>query len=169
MRFAGFWIRFVAWFIDTVVMWVAGLIILFPLTLPYYRELLDFLQYTDWSAESLAAMPQGSPLGSLASIVLAWLYGSLLESSRWQATLGKMAVGIRVTDYQGRRISFARATGRHFAKWVSALICGIGYLMVAFTERKQGLHDMIAQTYVAWGSADGTANPPQSDIPATVE
>ena len=77
-------------------------------------------------------------------IVLAWLYGALMESSRYQATLGKMVLGIVVTDMNGQRVSIARATGRHFGKWVSSLILGIGYLMIAFTEKKQGLHDIMA-------------------------
>ena len=59
-----------------------------------------------------------------------------------------MAVGLRVVDEQGQRISFARATGRFFAKFISALILMIGYLMVAFTDRKRGLHDIMAGTLV---------------------
>jgi len=83
-----------------------------------------------------------------AIFFLPWLYEAAMTSSEKQATLGKMALGIIVTDTAGQRISFARATGRHFAKWVSALILGIGFIMVAFTEKKQGLHDMMAETFV---------------------
>jgi len=57
-------------------------------------------------------------------------------------------MGIRVTDLEGRRVSFGRATARHFSKILSGLICDIGYVMAGFTERKQGLHDMIASTLV---------------------
>jgi len=71
-----------------------------------------------------------------------------LESSARQATLGKMAVGIVVTDERGARISFGRATGRFFAKFLSMLILYVGYLMAAFTEKKQGLHDVLAGTLV---------------------
>jgi len=67
-----------------------------------------------------------------------------MESSELQATLGKMALGICVTDKYGNRISFGRATGRHFAKIISSLTLGIGYLAAAFTEKKQALHDIIA-------------------------
>jgi uncharacterized RDD family membrane protein YckC len=77
-----------------------------------------------------------------------WLYEALMTSSSWQATLGKRAMDMMVTDMEGRRISFGRATGRYFAKWVSTLTCGIGFVIVAFTEKKQGLHDMIANTVV---------------------
>ncbi len=71
-----------------------------------------------------------------------------MESSEKQATLGKMAVGIKVIDMHGKRISFLHATGRNFAKIISVAICMIGYLMIIFTEKKQGLHDMIAGTLV---------------------
>ena len=77
-----------------------------------------------------------------------WLYEAFMLSSDWQATVGKRAMSIVVTDTNGGRISFARATGRHFAKWISGLILFIGYIMAAFTERKQALHDMIAETLV---------------------
>ncbi|MER3416968.1 MAG: hypothetical protein C4297_12250 [Gemmataceae bacterium] len=67
-----------------------------------------------------------------------------MESSRTQATLGKMALGITVTDLEGNRIGFGKATGRFFGKIISALIFYIGFVMAAFTEKKQGLHDMMA-------------------------
>ena len=71
-----------------------------------------------------------------------------MESSVKRATLGKMALGIAVTDVDGRRITFMRATGRHFAKMISGLILLIGYLMAAWTKKKQGLHDILAGTLV---------------------
>lgn len=77
-----------------------------------------------------------------------WLYHTWMESSRYQATLGKMALGIVVTDMYGNRISFARANGRFFGKIVSGMIMNIGYLMAAFTEKKQALHDMLASCLV---------------------
>ena len=73
-----------------------------------------------------------------------WLYVALMESSRFQGTLGKLAVGIKVTDREGNPISFGRATGRHFGKLVTALGAFSGYIMVAFTEKKQALHDIMA-------------------------
>jgi uncharacterized RDD family membrane protein YckC len=71
-----------------------------------------------------------------------------MNSSEKQATYGKMAMGIKVTDLEGRRISFWRGLGREFAKFLSAIILMIGYIMAAFTERKQALHDIIAGTLV---------------------
>jgi uncharacterized RDD family membrane protein YckC len=82
-----------------------------------------------------------------------WLYFALCESSAWQATVGKLALGIRVTDMQGNRISLPRALGRYPAKVLSFFMFFIGVLIVAFTERKQGLHDLIAGTLVLNGRA----------------
>lgn len=95
-------------------------------------------------------MGQGAPRGLLgvADLVVPWLYYAGMESSAQQATLGKLAVGMKVTDLTGRRISFLRATGRYFAKLISALTLCIGYAMVAFTARRQALHDKIAETLV---------------------
>src|SRR5262245_36217846 len=74
------------------------------------------------------------------SIIVWWFYYALFESSPWQATPGKMVVGARVTNLAGMRISFLRATGRTFGKILSAIILGIGFIMVAFNPRKQALH-----------------------------
>jgi uncharacterized RDD family membrane protein YckC len=80
----------------------------------------------------------------LLALILQWLYFALMESSKNQATLGKMIVGIIVTDLYGNRISFGKASGRFFGKILSGLILNIGYIIAAFTEKKQALHDMIA-------------------------
>jgi uncharacterized RDD family membrane protein YckC len=86
--------------------------------------------------------------GGLVSLALPWIYEAYMLSSPKQATLGKMALGLIATDTKGRRLTFARATGRHFAKYLSAMILGIGFIMVAFTAKKQGLHDLLADTLV---------------------
>lgn len=91
-------------------------------------------------------------IGILAGLVVYlagnWMYHTMMESSRHQATLGKMALGIKVTDLNGNRISFSRANGRFFGKWLSSAIMNIGYLMAAFTEKKQALHDILASCLV---------------------
>ncbi len=138
--YAGFWLRFCAIFID-------GLIFL-PLSLISY-----YLQYLSRSDDFQSpAAKIGLGLGLMAYgvflIVVRWLYFALLESSAWQATLGKKAMGIYVTGLDGNRIGFGRATGRYFGKIISALILMIGFIMAGFTERKQALHDMIAGTLV---------------------
>jgi uncharacterized RDD family membrane protein YckC len=107
--------------------------------------------------EDLEANPETVDFGPLMAMfwilggvmfIIQMLYFAIMESSSKQATLGKMVLGIVVTDYEGRRISFGRALGRNLAKIISQVILFIGYLMVAFTEKKQGLHDMIASTLV---------------------
>ncbi|MFZ0796507.1 MAG: RDD family protein [Terriglobales bacterium] len=94
-------------------------------------------------------------LGGGVTLILvlfgSWLYEAFMESSSYQATLGKMIFGMKVTDLNGNRISFERATGRHFAKWLSGLVLCVGYIMVGLTERKQGLHDLLAGTLVRRG------------------
>jgi uncharacterized RDD family membrane protein YckC len=93
---------------------------------------------------SAATFGIGVTLGFFAP----WLYEAFMTSSEWQATVGKRVMSIIVTDTEGKRISFARATGRHFAKYISAFLLGIGFIIAAFTEKKQALHDMIAETLV---------------------
>jgi len=73
-----------------------------------------------------------------------WLYYTLMESSSRQATVGKLALGMIVTDLDGNRISFGRANGRFWGKILSGLTLYIGFILAGFTERKQALHDMLA-------------------------
>jgi uncharacterized RDD family membrane protein YckC len=95
-------------------------------------------------------------MGILASVFLyvalafvgQWLYEALLTSSSWQGTIGKRVLRLKVVDEAGQRIGFGRATGRFFGKILSSMFFCIGFLMIAFTERKCGLHDMIAGTVV---------------------
>jgi uncharacterized RDD family membrane protein YckC len=131
VEYAGFWLRFFAWFIDIC--------------------LLAFIKI------SLAGWDYVTGLGKsdkiywgldIAIFLMYWIYFCLFECSRLQATIGKMAVGIIVIDCRGKRISFARATGRFFAKFLSTLILMIGFFMAAFTAKKQALHDMLADTLV---------------------
>ena len=82
------------------------------------------------------------------ALPIVWVYYAIMESSKYQSTLGKAVLGIKVTDLKGNRISFGRASGRFFAKIISSLTLGVGYIMIAFTEKKQGLHDMIAECLV---------------------
>jgi len=84
----------------------------------------------------------------LFSIITGWLYFALQESSNYQSTIGQRVLKLKVVDYDFQKISFLRATGRHFAQIISALILMIGYLMIFFTQKRQGLHDMIAKTLV---------------------
>lgn len=101
------------------------------------------------------AMRPGAIAGSAALLMLVafgaqWLYFALFESSASQATPGKRAMGIKVVDHGGRRISFGRASGRYFGKILSGMILDIGYLMAGWTARKQALHDLLAGTLVVF-------------------
>jgi uncharacterized RDD family membrane protein YckC len=134
-EYAGFWARFAAVFIDGILI----NIVLFPLRL-ILPGTMDFNN----PAPNFGMLA----LLNIITILVSWLYEAGMISSSWQATLGGKALRIKVTDLDGRPIGFAQATGRTFAKILSALICLIGYLMQPFTERKQALHDMIAGTLV---------------------
>ncbi|MFK7901199.1 MAG: RDD family protein [Cyclobacteriaceae bacterium] len=85
---------------------------------------------------------------TLISTVVQWLYFALMESSEGQATLGKKILKIKVTDEEGQRISFLKATGRHFGKMISGLILLIGYFMMLFNDKSQTLHDKMASCLV---------------------
>ena len=86
----------------------------------------------------------------IAAFMFSTMYYAGMHASKWQGTLGKIIVGIKVTDLNGQRISFARALGRYFATILSGSILYIGYIMAAFTQKKQSLHDVIARTMVVY-------------------
>jgi len=138
--YAGFWRRFVAMIIDGLVF--MPLILIVVLT----SGLLGIAMQPRVDLEGLAGafFTFGVIIFMCLLFVGNWLYHTAMESSHYQATLGKKALGIIVTDMNGNRISFARANGRFFGKWVSGMIMNIGYLMAAFTEKKQALHDLLA-------------------------
>lgn len=102
-----------------------------------------------WTLEHAA--PGWSPdpmMVLLAPIAFSWLYFAIAESSRWQATPGKKAMDIHVTDGHGGRITFTRASARWLAKTVTALLFCIGFVMIVRTQRRRGLHDWIVDTLV---------------------
>ncbi|MDE3259767.1 MAG: RDD family protein [Gemmatimonadota bacterium] len=140
MTYAGFWKRFAAAIVDVLITGTfAG--IYAALGAWFY----DFGMDTAGSYFAADALFLTVMIGFLICYLsIDWLYYAIMESSSLQATLGKLAVGIAVTDLKGNRISFARASGRHFAKMISRMTAYIGYVMAAFTERRQTLHDMMA-------------------------
>ncbi len=145
MSYAGFWKRFAAVLIDGIILWVVDLFLLVPFLGMLGLGFLDAAMNDGDPSAGMIMSIIGAYLGSLMMIFLAgWLYYAIMESSNKQATLGKMALGIIVTDMNGNRISFGRATGRYFGKFLSALILYVGYMMAGFTEKKQGLHDILA-------------------------
>jgi uncharacterized RDD family membrane protein YckC len=140
--YGGFWIRVVAAIIDGIIVRV----VVAPIHLIFGGLGLAGSMMGHVPHAGLALL--GGGVTFILVLFGSWLYEAFMESSSYQATLGKMIFGMKVTDLNGNRISFERATGRHFAKWLSAMILCIGYIMVGFTERKQGLHDLLAGTLV---------------------
>jgi uncharacterized RDD family membrane protein YckC len=149
--YAGFWLRFVAHIIDSLLLGVVVMAIIIPLGL--LSGLSGFIRSIrpNEPPDPALIMAFVSSMALLAglSILGSWLYNAYFESSEWQGTLGKKALNLIVTDMDGNRISFGRASGRFFAKIISGLIpLGIGYILAGFTEKKQALHDMIASCLV---------------------
>ena len=154
VAYAGFWLRAVAAIID-------GIIVVIP-TAPFaaaiffssFRNIQDLQTMQDPTALMETFAPKFAIL-LFVSVFLSWLYWGLCESSGWQATLGKKALGLVVTDMEGRRISFARASGRFFTgrgfgsiPYLGGLYFFIDCICVGFTARKQAIHDMIASCLV---------------------
>ena len=140
-EYAGFWIRVVAYFIDGIILGIAMWIFIFILGAIFVG--------TGSNSDLNPSMAIIGVLGFYAVIIIGFLlYFAIMESSDHQATLGKMAVGIRVGDARGNKISLANAVGRTAAKYLSGLILYIGFMMVGWDDRKQGLHDKLADTYV---------------------
>jgi len=108
---------------------------------------------SSWIGQSLAGgedwgLITGFCVGWIFVLVLAWIYFAIMESSSQQATLGKIVLGIIVTNGEQQRISFGKASKRYIGKIISIVTLGVGFIMIARTEKKQGLHDKIAGSFV---------------------
>ena len=137
MDYAGFWKRVGASIIDTLLTGLFGFLL---------GAVLAFMSIgMQWSQETTMMLAR---VLQVLCIIFTWLYYTILESSKLQATIGKMALGIVVTDLAGNRISFGRANGRYFSKLLSAIPLGFGFIMSGTTTQKQGLHDKIANCLV---------------------
>jgi uncharacterized RDD family membrane protein YckC len=144
--YGGFWIRLVAYLIDRAVLGVVFVPGFFIFILPAII-----------AAHSEGALEGGTPPVELIRSVALFIflaigahmfYEILLTSSSWQGTIGKKLLHLKVTDDFGNRISVGRSTGRFFAKILSTMASYIGFIMIAFMDRKRGLHDVIAHTQV---------------------
>ncbi len=146
-QYGGFWLRFLAYLIDGAVIAIGVCVVAIPLFIltGLGAYLSEIHPDEDWNNTGIGAIIAVFFLFATASLVATWLYHALMECSEWQATVGKKLLGLVVTDMEGRRVSFGRATGRHFAKIVTNMVPAfIGYIMAGFTDKKQALHDMIA-------------------------
>jgi uncharacterized RDD family membrane protein YckC len=141
-KYAGFWERFGAAFLDGLILLPVIYGINYLLTGSIFTQTYSgttegglTYTYSDFTSQGISA-------------VIGWLYFALQESSVHQATLGKRGLGLKVTNLHGGKLSFGQATGRHFAKYLSCIILLIGYLMMVWDAKKQTLHDKIAGALV---------------------
>ncbi|MBL0062278.1 MAG: RDD family protein [bacterium] len=150
-RYAGFWIRFLAHLIDQIVISIVGFvffIIALVFTAGSVVSLSDLEDIDNLDPAVILGLIGGWVIFIIVTSVAQWLYYAFMESSASRGTLGKMALGLQVIGRDGETINFARASGRYFAKFLSAMILMVGYIMAGFTAKKQGLHDILADTYV---------------------
>jgi uncharacterized RDD family membrane protein YckC/Tfp pilus assembly protein PilE len=153
--YAGFWRRAAALIIDTIIMFI----IIFALMLGIGFSVKSAAEGGQDAAEFLLILIYFMMLG------IPLIYYAAFESSSAMATPGKMVLGIIVCDMHGRRMSFWRALGRNIAKWVSSIICNIGYFMAGFTQRRQALHDIICNCLVVKKGTDVSGLQPMPKIP----
>ena len=135
--YAGFWLRAVAFLIDTF-------ILSFTFALAASLSPSPLIIFPDPNAQFWMAIPQLTITGFLLLFFMMWLYYAAFEASAWQATPGKRVMKLYVTDLTGHPVTFRRASVRYFGRKISELTFLVGYLLAGFTERKQALHDLIA-------------------------
>ncbi|CEG21274.1 RDD family protein [Planococcus massiliensis] len=147
--YAGFWIRFIANLIDGIILGIPIFIV----------DQVIFKQVTGMTEEQYYALNELSTAGAppsylwysfLFTTLAGILYYGILTSSKKQATFGKMAMGIKVVDANGQRMGFLRSAIRYLGYIPSGFLLFFGYIMIAFTEKKRGLHDYIANSYVVY-------------------
>ncbi|RID86535.1 RDD family protein [Peribacillus asahii] len=161
-KYAGFWIRLVASMIDGIIIGIPIFIIALMLgvfslfstgEISNFESSYDSYSGDEYYEQSMTEFDVTMLIIQVVvwvlSIVIGILYYAGMHASKWQGTLGKMIVGIKVTDLNGQRISFLRALGRYFATILSSILY-IGYIIAAFTEKKQSLHDFVAKTVVVY-------------------
>jgi uncharacterized RDD family membrane protein YckC len=148
--YAGFWLRFLALVIDSFILGAISSALFIPLAAMtgLGAALRGIHPDREPDPAVFVALLSYLPLLIGLGVLGKWLYYAYCESSEWQATPGKKVLNLVVTDLNGNRISFGRASGRFFAKYISAMTMLIGYVMAGFTEKRQALHDMIASCLV---------------------
>jgi uncharacterized RDD family membrane protein YckC len=150
--YAGFWVRFVAYFVDSLILGIPFTIALFAI---FMLAGVGAMMRRNTPVNPNEVAANFAPVFAMMIpvmfflVLVSWLYYAGMESSARQATLGKSVMSLRVTNGEGQRLSFGHASGRFFAKIISGMIpFAIGYIMAGFTEKKQALHDLIAGTLV---------------------
>ena len=133
--YAGFWIRAAAALVDFFILFIPCSFIAFAFVVAF--KMIAAANHHDVAGVTLVVWP-------VVTLIAVCLYFGGMEGSAWQATLGKMMFGLRVSDTETRRAGFGRAMGRNAAKGLSMLSCGVGFIICGFTKRKQALHDIVA-------------------------
>ena len=153
VMYAGFWRRFWALLIDVIVTY-------FPIAT--VRVLLGLSPSASFDPQQPAAW-----WAAAFEILIDWLYAAFLISSRWRATLGQAVMDLHVTDLNGDRISFARATARYLAQILNLVTLGFGLLLQVFSARRQALHDLVSGTVVvrSHGAERAVAPPVMRVVP----
>ncbi len=131
-QYAGFWLRFIALIIDGMIIFGMFFCIGYIMGIIGLPNLLT----------------ENDNFGDAIGIIIIWLYFAIMESSPRQATFGKTALRLKVTDINLNNLSFAKASLRHFGKIISTITIFIGYIIAGFSNKKQALHDIIAGTLV---------------------
>jgi uncharacterized RDD family membrane protein YckC len=152
-NYAGFWKRFLAVIIDGFIIGCIRWILITPILVSLGIGMVSEIKSmdTDDPATTLPIIGAIMALLGISAIIsgAVWiLYYSFMESSKFQASIGKLVLGIIVTDTNGNKLDFSKAFVRNICKIISSIILCIGYIMAGFTEKKQALHDIIANTLV---------------------
>ena len=154
-QYAGFWLRFVAWLVDALILKIVHWVLFTPLFI--FVGLSTYVKGYDFDLENfdfaeafplVLAILAASTITFIFSITVRWLYYAIMESSSKQATIGKMLLNLKVIDVNGGRVSFAQASARYFGKIISFLIAGVGYIMAGVSSKKQALHDMMSNCLI---------------------
>jgi uncharacterized RDD family membrane protein YckC len=173
VRYAGFSDRTVAFVLDTII--VSTLFFYLMEGVVYAGNFIGPLLFsgaaTAFNKPEMPFIIGSAVAGTLLFVFICWVYSAGVTSSRYSATFGKMIMGMKVTDELGNRLSFWHATIRFIAKVFSGLILFIGFFMIHFSEKKQGLHDRFAGTYVVYGKPVEPVSPDTGPamVPAPAE
>ncbi len=157
-EYAGFWLRFVAYIIDYIILSLLNTIVIIPilgaLGIGLFSATEGFQSGDIGEEEAIGMMVtliSSITSAALLTFVIQVFYYALMQASAKQATVGKMALGLKVTDIEGNRLDFGKSLVRELCKIISSAILMIGYIMAGFTEKKQALHDIIPGTLVVKG------------------
>jgi uncharacterized RDD family membrane protein YckC len=154
VTYAGFWLRVVAYLIDGAITGIVFMALFIPFAVTTGLTAALSGVHAGEDPRDVSALLTGTFFLGIISMVAiaflgAWIYHAKMESSSWQATVGKRVLRLRVTDMNGARVTFARASGRHFGKLITGMIpLGVGFALAGLTERRQAIHDMLASCLV---------------------